>query len=83
MVMRFAKNTFKLWNLQCSKCKMVHNILAWDYDVPVNCRCGGVYLSAHGDVPQLVRGDPEPPRVRTDDPNVILDDLRWSDVRGG
>jgi len=85
MVMRYAKSVFKLWNLQCSKCKNYLNYLSWDYDVPTNCRCGGVYTSSDGDTPVASRPQftRETPVVRTSDPNVILEDLRWQDEKGG
>jgi hypothetical protein len=92
MVMRYNKSVFKLWNLQCGKCKNYLHYLAWDYDVPTNCRCGGIYTSSDGDTPVASRPQLLPAStgeaatctvVSTTDAGTILDDLRWQDTKGG
>jgi len=39
---------FKEWNIECGACALKEKRLAWDYEFPINCNCGG-YMNPYSD----------------------------------
>lgn len=56
------------WKMQCLTCKGKFTFTCWGTEVPYVCACGGFLVVRDRQIP-------EPARVYTSDPSVILREL--------
>lgn len=74
---------YKVWKVICTRCRMRTSYTCYDFDVPLNCPCGGLLRerepsdeSAIALLPSIASTPSTyAPRISSSDEKVILGDL--------